>query len=218
MPFSFTLGSEIRKASYSTYNLFESNWIKDRSILLHLIPKAFGIAFLTVAKGGFGIAAKIGTGLVISRLLDGKWSAPSAIGTVGISWGMLIGAELTDYVILLNTKEAVNAFSGYGQVVIGAGLEVAVGPIGRTGTADINIGTLGFAPAFSYSHSRGLYAGLSLDGSVIISRPDVNLKFYGKSVTPFEILSGAVARPRAAMPLYDALDNALSAYPNPKYN
>lgn len=131
LPFSQTLGSEIRKAAYTTHNLFSNNWIKDGSVPIGLIAEAKGLAYLTVIKGGFILAPRVGTGLVISRLPNNKWSAPSAIGTIGLSWGALVGAEVTDYVIILNTKEAVDAFSGQGQVAIGAGIDVALGPVGR---------------------------------------------------------------------------------------
>jgi lipid-binding SYLF domain-containing protein len=143
-----------------------------------------------------------------------RWSAPSAIATAGLSWGALIGCDLTDYLIVLNTPEAVQAFSGYGQVVIGAGLEVALGPLGRAGQADIHLSDTGLAPALSYSASRGLFAGVSLDGSVILARSEVNHKFYGRPVTPMELLSGSVPSPRAAAPLYDALNEALAALPD----
>lgn len=75
-----------------------------------------------------------GTGLVVSRLPEsagGGWSAPTAIASIGLSWGAVIGLDVTDYVIVLNTDEAVTAFSGLGQITIGAGIEVAVGPVGR---------------------------------------------------------------------------------------
>ncbi|KAJ1423544.1 Ysc84 actin-binding domain-containing protein, partial [Ochromonadaceae sp. CCMP2298] len=147
----------------------------------------------------------IGTGLVMARLADGGWSAPSAIGTLGLSWGAIIGLDVTDYVLILNTDEAVEAFSGAGQITIGVGMEVAVGPVGRSGSADYHISDTGAAPAFSYSQSRGLFAGLSLDGSVILARNDVNHRFYGRVVTPADLLSGRVAPPRNAAPLYDAL-------------
>jgi hypothetical protein len=158
-----------------------------------------------------------GTGLVISRLAPeqgGGWSAPSAIGTVGLSWGAVIGIDVTDYVVILNTSEAVTAFSGAGQISIGAGVEVAIGPVGRSGSADFHVADTGLAPAFSYSHSRGLFAGLSLDGSVIMARSEVNHCFYGRPVTPMELLQGSVPPPRAAAPLYAALDEALSSLPD----
>jgi lipid-binding SYLF domain-containing protein len=131
MPYSYTLGSELRKAAYSTYNLFNSNWVHDETLVIRLMAKAKGLAFLTVAKIGLVFAPLIGTGLVIARMTDGSWSAPSAIGTFGLSWGALAGAEVTDYVVLLNTSEAVAAFAGEGQLSIGVGIDVAVGPIGR---------------------------------------------------------------------------------------
>jgi SH3 domain-containing YSC84-like protein 1 len=212
MPFSLTLGSEIRKAAYSLHNLFETdNIIKDRAIPSSLLSNARGIAFLTVIKAGFGFGIRIGTGLVISRLPSGQWSAPTAIGSFGLSWGMLIGADITDFVIFLNTIDAIRAFAGVGQVSIGAGIDVALGPVGRSGAADLNIGGYGYAPALSYAHCRGLYAGVSLDGSVIASRAEVNHKFYGQRFTPMQILGGEVTSPRAAQPLYDALDIALAS-------
>ncbi len=217
LPFSFTLGSEIRKAAYSTYNLFTSSWILDKSIPLNLILHSKGLAYLTVAKGGCIFGGKFGTGLVIGKLPDGSWSPPSAIGIAGLSWGAFIGADITDYVIILNTDEAVRAFSGVGLVSIGADIEVAVGPVGRNTSANLNVGDGGIASAFSYSHSKGLYAGIALEGSVILSRSDVNHNFYGRSVNPMELIQGRIPRPKAAQPLYDALEQAVAHYPNPSY-
>jgi SH3 domain-containing YSC84-like protein 1 len=92
------------------------------------------------------------------------------------------------------------------QVSLGAEMSVAAGPIGRvangavTANLDMNI-----APILSYSHSRGLFAGISLEGAVIASRPDVNRAFYGHDVTAKQLLSNEIAPPPAAKPLYDAL-------------
>jgi len=205
------MGAEIRKAAYSIHNMFSSEWIEDKSIPMRFISECKGIAFLTVVKGGFVVAPRIGTGLVIARMPhDGSWTAPTAIGTVGCAWGALVGADMTDMVIILNTDEAVTSFSGKGQVCIGAGLEVAIGPVGRSGSGVACVTDKVFAPAYSYSHSRGLYAGLCLEGSVVVSRPDVNFKFYGRSIEPLDILQGTITPPRAAQPLYDALAHALS--------
>lgn len=131
LPFSSTLGSEIRKAAYTTYNLITLQWIKDKAVPISLLNSAKGLAFITVVKGGFIFAPRMGTGLVIAKIPSGGWSAPTAIGTFGISWGAVIGMDITDYIIILTTNEAVKAFSGYGQITIGAGIEVAVGPLGR---------------------------------------------------------------------------------------
>lgn len=205
LPFSLTMGSEIRKAAYSLHNMFTSEWIEDKAIPKHLFASAKGVAFLTVVKGGFVVAPRVGTGLVIARTADGSWTAPAAIGTIGCNWGALVGADMTDYVIILNTPEAVSAFSGAGQVSVGANLELAVGPVGRSAEGVVNMTDKVFAPCVSYAHSRGLYAGVALEGAVIVARPDVNFKFYGRPLEPLEILSGQVLPPRAAQPLYDAL-------------
>lgn len=217
MPFSKTLGSEVRKAAYSMHNLFTLEYIRDKAIPLRLLREAKGIAFLTIVKGGFVFAPRFGTGLVISRLGDGRWSAPTAIGTYGLSWGAIIGMDITDCVVFLTTDEAVTAFSGLGQLTIGAGVEVAIGPLGRGGSADVHLGDTGVAPAYSYSHSRGLFAGVSLDGSIIFARNDVNYRFYGREYTPSQILRGLVLPPRAAEPLYEAIREAYMAMPDPQY-
>ena len=90
-------------------------------------------------------------------------------------------------------------------------------PFIRSGCAELSFGDGGCASAYAYSHSRGLYAGISLEGSVIFSRTDVNHRFYGRHVTPTELLQGIVPSPRAARPLYDALQTALSAVMQPTY-
>jgi len=210
MPYSSTLGSEIRKAAYSLNNMFTSEWLGDKSIPARLLKNCAGIAFMTVVKAGFLFAGKVGTGLVIGRLPDGSWSAPSAIGTMGMSWGLLIGADVTDFVMILNNQTALKAFSGVGNLQLGAGVDVAIGPIGRGANAQAAVGDKGAAAVLSYSHSKGLFAGLTLDGAVIATRRGVNFKFYGRHIDPMEILSGNVPQPNAGSPLYDALHACIS--------
>jgi SH3 domain-containing YSC84-like protein 1 len=212
LPFSLTLGSEIRKASYSLHNLFTSSWIEDKAIPAKLVHECAGLAFLTIGKGGVVLAPKFGTGLVIAKLPNGTWSGPSAIGTFGVTWGLLAGADFTDYVIILNTPEAVKAFSGTGNIQLGLEIDVAAGPIGRGGTGGIEVGDRGFASILSYGHSKGLFAGVGLDGSVIITRPDVNFNFYGMQHDAMEILQGDVPPPKAAEPLYEAIMRYVSDY------
>lgn len=130
-PVSMTMTSEIRKASYAVHNLVGLKYIKDKALPISLISHCKGIAFLTIAKGGYVIGGRLGTGLVIAKCPNGQWSAPTAIGTAGVSWGALLGFEVVDYMIILNTDEAVTTFSGCGQLAIGAGIDVALGPLGR---------------------------------------------------------------------------------------
>lgn len=110
--------------------------------------------FLTVLKAGLVFCGRVGTGLVIAKQRDGSWSAPSAIGLLGLGWGAQIGAELTDFVLLLNSNAAVDAFSGQRQFSLGAEVSVAVGPIGRSGSGAVNAGDGGMAACYSYSISK----------------------------------------------------------------
>lgn len=94
---------ECRNAADIVGNFFRPSWgaSKDRSIPIKFLEKAHGLAVMTVVKAGFLITGKIGTGLVISKLPDGSWSAPSAIGTAGLGGGLEIGGELVEYMIIL---------------------------------------------------------------------------------------------------------------------
>ena len=184
-----------------------------------LLEQAKGIAVLTAVKGGFGLAGfELGTGLVVARLGGGVWSAPSAIGTAGVSWGALLGAQVSDHVFVCMTEEAVEMLmSSNGSVQLGADIGVAVGPVGRALEADYGASPHHVAPIYTYSLSKGLYAGVSLDGKVIVTRHNVNEKFYGRRVAPEEILQGRIPTPPAAQPLYDALTRC-QVYVQPNYH
>jgi len=197
----------------------------DQIIPPQIIAQAKGIAIFTVIKAGFLFSGRGGSGIVVARLDDGSWSAPSAIATGGFGAGGQIGIELTDFVIILNTKDAVKAFSHGGNVTLGGNLSVALGPVGRNAEASGSI--LNLAPMYSYSVTKGLFVGISLEGSVLIERKDTNSNFYRRKVSAQEILSGSVPPPPAAEDLYRALnrrteqevqssfDNAPSGFKNP---
>ena len=102
---------------------------------------------------GFVFSGKAGSGIVIARLPDGSWSAPSCIATGGVGWGLQIGADVTDFVIVLNSEDAVRAFSIGGNVTIGGNISASAGPIG-TGAA-VSASLAHPAPMFSYSKSKG---------------------------------------------------------------
>ena len=97
----------------------------------------------------------------------------------------------------------------WGQVSGGVNVELAARPFGRAAGINANISANGITPNYTYSHSKGLFGGVGLQGSGIMTRADLNKKFYGREISPEEILSGAVDQPATAMALYDALDQAL---------
>jgi len=178
---------------------------------LNAIPKAVlqrarGLAIFQVIKAGFVFSGKAGSGLVISRLPTGEWSAPSCIGTAGVGWGLQIGADLTDFVIVLNSDEAVRAFSLGGNVTVGGNVSATAGPIG-TG-AGVQASLANPAPMFSYSKSKGLFAGISLDGTILIERKDANRDFYGSPIPARDILEGRVPPPEVASRMYEIIEAA----------
>ncbi|RXW25326.1 hypothetical protein EST38_g513 [Candolleomyces aberdarensis] len=165
-----------------------------------------GLAIFQVLKAGFVFSGKAGSGLVIARLPDGSWSAPSCIATGGLGWGLQIGADITDFVIVLNSEDAVRAFSLGGNVTIGGNIAATAGPIGTGGSVQASLAHP--APMFSYSKSKGLFAGVSLEGTVLIERKDANRDFYGSTVPARDILGGRVPPPEVASRLYEIIEAA----------
>jgi len=167
--------------------------VPEKGIPRAVLKDARGLAIMTVIKAGFGISGQGGTGVVVARTRNG-WSGPSAIGTGGAGFGFQIGAQVTAFVMILNTDAAVQAFSRDVNVTLGGDLSVAAGPIGRTAAAAITP----VAAIYTYSRSQGLFAGVSLEGTVIGTRNDANAAYYGRAVSAEDILSGKVAPPAGA--------------------
>jgi lipid-binding SYLF domain-containing protein len=165
-----------------------------------VLRDAKGLAILSVIKAGFIFSGRGGTGVVVARAGEG-WSGPSAIGTGGVGFGPQIGAEVTETVLVLNTDAAVQALSKGGNVQLGVDLSVAAGPVGRTVAAGITP----MAAVYTYSRSQGLFAGVSLEGTVIAARDEANAKYYGSLVTPEQILAGQVTPPAGALGLQRVL-------------
>ena len=128
--------------------------IPEKGIPPAVMRAARGLAILTVTKAGFIGSARGGTGVVVARTEKG-WSGPSAIGTGGLGIGFQAGVEISEFVIVLNTPAAVDAFAKQGNVTLGGNLSVAAGPIGRAAEAGVGLQ----AAVYTYSRSEGLFAG-----------------------------------------------------------
>ncbi|KAJ2783042.1 hypothetical protein GGI15_002727 [Coemansia interrupta] len=160
-----------------------------------ILQHCHGIAVLSIVKAGVIWSGRIGSGIVCARLPNGTWSGPSAIATGGMGVGGQIGAQLTEVVMILNTQDAVRAFEENASLQLGSNLSVTAGPVGRSGeiSAAVNTGTV--AAVYSYSKSKGLFAGVSVEGSAVLQRKDVNQAFYGRPAPPEMVLSGAIQPP-----------------------
>nr|XP_056712139.1 SH3 domain-containing YSC84-like protein 1 [Euleptes europaea] len=186
----------------------------DKIIPAHVIAKAKGLTILSVIKAGFLVTARGGSGIVLARLPNGSWSAPSAIGIAGLGGGFEIGIEVSDLVIILNHERAVEAFAKGGNLTLGGNFTVAVGPLGRNLEGDVALRSS--AAVFTYCRSRGLFAGVSLEGSCLIERKETNSKFYGSGVRASAILFGDLPPPVQAQDLYDVLESFTLQYETQK--
>ena len=172
----------------------------EQAIPEHVMKEAKGLAILTAVKAGFIVSGEGGKGVVMARTPHG-WSGPSGIGTGSAGFGFQAGVQVSEFVLVLNTDEAVKAFAHGANVKIGGDISAAAGPVGRAAGA----GVMPLAAIYTYSRNQGLFAGVSLDGTVIAARDDANEKYYGRAATPEEILTGKVKAPAGAKKLIGEL-------------
>ncbi|KLO19971.1 DUF500-domain-containing protein [Schizopora paradoxa] len=207
-PLPQPLSKECAKAA-KIFNSFVTNGNQglDGIIPRHVLENAKGFAIFTVIKAGFLFSARAGSGIVIAKLPDGTWSCPSAIGTGGLGVGGQAGAEMTDFLIVLNSRSSQRSFMSAGSFTLGGNMSIALGPLGRNGEASGSLNTSGkLAAMYSYSKTRGLFGGLSIEGSVIVERQDANALAYGSDVTAKQLLSGVIEHPDWAKPLIKTLE------------
>lgn len=173
-----------------------------------LLDKAECVIILpSVKKGAFGIGGSYGRGVMVCRggeHYKGKWGAPALYALEGVSVGFQLGGQATDFVLLvMNPKGAQSLLSS--KVKLGADASAAAGPKGRTaeGATDVVMQ----AEILSYSRNRGLFAGISLEGSTLRSDGSANEKLYGKRLTAKEIIrENKVGVPACAHELVALLD------------
>jgi lipid-binding SYLF domain-containing protein len=176
---------------------------KDKGIPDDLLGKAECVGVIpSLKRAGFIVGAKYGKGVVVCRT-DSGWSAPSTVIVEGGSVGFQIGAGETDLVFIVMNHRGMDHLMA-DKFTIGGDASVMAGPIGRTGEAQTD--AMMNAEILSYSRSRGVFAGVSLEGATL--RPDHkdNREMYGRDVTQREILTGVVPRPAGADALYADLD------------
>lgn len=188
---------EVRQAA-AIMHRFKS--MPEQEIPYEIMRDARGLAILTVTKGGFVWSAKGGHGVVIARTKNG-WSGPSFIRTGGVGFGAQIGAQVTEFVLVLNTPEAVQAFTRDSNVTLGGALSVAAGPVGRSAEA----GVTPKAAVYSYSRSQGLFAGATLEGAVIATNKKANQRYYQSPMSASSILSGKGRKPASSGQLLSRL-------------
>lgn len=159
-----------------------------------VVRNAKGLAIFTTMRTGLWVSGSGGSGVLLARIPEtGEWSPPSGImlHTAGI--GFLAGADIYDCVVVINTYEALEAFKRV-RCTIGGELSAAAGPVGVGGVLESEVHKRQ-APIWTYMKSKGLYAGVAVDGTIIIERTDENERFYGERIPVNEILAGKIRHP-----------------------
>jgi len=184
----------------------------DHAIPQDLLRRAHCVALIPgVKKLGLLVGGKYGKGVIACRTgAEGNWSGPSTVRLEGGSIGFQIGGSSTDVVLLVMNEEGAEKLRS-SKFTLGADAAVAGGPVGRSAQAQTDAQM--HAKILSYSRSRGLFAGLSLEGATLRPDADANESLYGRKVSHEEILSGAVAAPAAAGGLHAALAKYSAAAP-----
>jgi SH3 domain-containing YSC84-like protein 1 len=206
------LGLFAQKESHATDRLASATDVlqdmmrpSDRGIPRDLIDKASCVVVIpNMKKAGFIFGAKYGRGFAMCRRAGGVgWTAPAGMRIEGGSFGLQIGGSDNDVVLLvMNHKGMDHLLSDH--FTLGGDASVAAGPVGRGGSAltDAEMG----AEILTYSHSRGIFGGLTLEGSTLRPDKDADRELYGRDVTAREILAGNFRPPAAAAQLEATLD------------
>ncbi len=191
-----------------SYNVFkEILATPDQGIPMDLLHKAkCVVVFPSVKKAAFLVGASYGRGVITCRSgaeFRGPWGAPAMFALEGASFGLQLGGEATDFVLLImNETGAESVMSS--KVKLGADASAAAGPVGRTTSAETDIAMR--AEILSWSRARGIFGGVSLSGSTLRSDDGANKNLYGRHLSAREIVrEGKVTTPEAGRPLIDLL-------------
>jgi lipid-binding SYLF domain-containing protein len=163
---------------------------RDTYIPDRLLSRAYGVAVIpNVIKVAAVVGGRRGTGAMVVRDSSGKYSDPVMVSITGGNVGWQIGVQSTDIVLVFTTRKSIEGIAD-GKLTLGGDASVAAGPVGRAASAatDQNF----TAEVYSYSRNRGLFAGVSIDGSVIAIDHKANKRLYGKKAAASDIIAGVV--------------------------
>lgn len=166
----------------------------DKSIPTDLLENCSGVAiFPSVIKGGFIFGGRFGRGVVLHRdKKTGAWSAPSFYTIAGGSWGLQIGGQLIDLILVITNERGLKGLL-QNKFTIGGDAAASAGPVGRNAEAGTDL--LLKAGILSYSRSKGLFAGISLNGAVIMPDDKANKLYYKQDLSAEEILMAGKVKP-----------------------
>lgn len=198
---------ELARARNAVRVLNEIMAAPDKRLPDHLLAKAEAIAVIPdVIKAGLVLGGRHGKGLISVRSPDRTWSNPSFIRLTGGSIGFQAGVQSTDVILVFRTRRGVDGVVN-GKFTLGADAAIAAGPVGRQASASTDAQLK--AEIYSYSRSRGLFAGVALDGAVLAIDHGANQAVFGAGVTPRRIFEGGVEHvPDPIVSFRDALEES----------
>lgn len=158
-----------------------------------IIREAKGLAIFTTMRTGLWVSGAGGSGILVARTETGEWSPPSGILLHTAGLGFLVGVDIYDCVIVINTEKALESFTKV-RCTLGGEVSAVAGPVGIGGILDTEVHKRQ-APVWTYLKSRGFYAGVQVDGTIIIERTDENEAFYGRRIPVKDILAGKARHP-----------------------
>lgn len=197
--------AEDRRMEAAATTLKEIMDISDRAIPQDLFSKAACTVIIPGAKkGGFILAGQYGRGFASCRQPDGKgWTAPAAMRMEGGSVGFQIGGQESDIILLIMNQKGMERLTE-SKFTLGGDASIAAGPVGRQTSAATDVTMR--AEILSWSRSRGVFGGISLQGSTLRPDRDVDMAIYGKEVDPKAVLQGKIPTPAAAKELIALLN------------
>jgi lipid-binding SYLF domain-containing protein len=163
------------------------------------------IIFPQVLKAGFGVGGSGGTGVLLAQnVASGTWSEPAFYTLGSVTFGFQFGGEAAEIIMLAVNQKAVDSLLS-SSVKLGGDVSVAIGPLGTGAKGALTIPEV-TADFVSFSKAKGIYGGLNLEGTVIYVREDLNSAYYGRTVTPNDIISRKVAGEPGAVGIRSALE------------
>ncbi|MDI6699511.1 MAG: lipid-binding SYLF domain-containing protein [Candidatus Saccharicenans sp.] len=178
--------------------------LKEEGLPVRLLEKAEGLAiFPGVVKAAWGLGGQYGRGIVMVRRKDGQWSNPLFIDLIGGSFGWQIGIQKADLVLVFKNRQGVENIAS-SKITLGADMSVAAGPVGRSAEASTDLEME--AEIYSYSKSKGLFAGISLKGGTLRVNKEANNAFYGSGLEPSKILYENLKTPVIVIRLHQTIE------------
>ncbi len=195
---------EVERVKNATEVFTEVMGIPEKAIPQELLSRAQCIAIVpSMKKGGFVVGGHFGRGLVTCRRASRQWGPPSMLTVGGGSFGLQIGGQAIDVIMLVMNKKGMNFLVG-DKFTLGGDASVAAGPVGRATSAETNAAMR--AEILTYSRARGLFAGVTLKGAVVKPDNDGNRDLYGREIPARALLiDGNAPTPAEARPLLTAL-------------